>query len=277
MFRSQESSPSHGGVASASVSPAPGLVYFSTTLHESAVIGTNSWVAWLEEPGSRPGSNLVPVTNHFPVLRWTEKHLLHVLDYGAGADQPARRMPVELPGPLAAAARDGHLLLVTEFRHPPAAAAVSEHWLHSLAYDGVSAFLVDSAGPLRLEAGASVIARGHFERVLLGHAEGGLFEPGKPPAGRVELWTADADGRLQLAGSHPLGAAVSELTAHGDLGLARTWSGIALLDLAPSGGLLLREHPADACQYLQLERGDGQPETGAWLPGGELGAFHLAP
>lgn len=276
-FRSQESTPSQGGGASASLTPAPGLVYFSTVLHESEVVGTNSWVWWVEAPGSPPGKDLIPVTNHWPVLRWTEKHRLHVLDYHPGADRPARRMPAELPGPLAAADREGHLLLVSELRQPPAAPANPEHWVHSLAYDGVSAFLADSAGPEVLEPGAGVVARGHGARLLAAHGAGGIFEPGKTPGGRLDVWSADAHGRLRLDGRHKLAAAASGLAAQGSLGLVRTWLGITLVDLRPAGGMLLREHPTDGCQYLQLERGDGTPAAGAWLPGGELGAFHLAP
>lgn len=214
----------------------------------------------------------IATTNSTPILRWFEKHRLHVLDYGAGAENPARRPPVELPGRLAGTALEGQLLFTTDDRTTGTTNVIVETVAHALAYDGVSAFLMDTLPLANLSQGESALTLSHDERLLVAR---GTYSGGE--AGEVDAWSVGDDGKFVRTARLTLPARPSEFHSRGPLGLVRTSDGITLLDLRPQAVRVIR-HAADAgCSYYWIERGDGSLTDGAWLPANEIGTIHLAP
>ncbi|MFN0067736.1 MAG: beta-propeller domain-containing protein [Limisphaerales bacterium] len=220
----------------------------------------------------QPLHRQVATTNHTPILRWFVKHHLQVLDYREGADDPLARPPVELPGRLAGATLEGQVLFATAERSGGTTNVTHESVAYALAYDEVSAFLMDTIPLANLSQGESALTLGHDGRLLIARGKATDGE-----AGGLESWSVGDDGKFLRTAAVPLAARPSELHAYGPLGLVRTPGGISLLDLRPKAPRVIRQATDASCSFYLLQRGDGSLTDGAWLPASEIGAIHLAP
>ena len=202
-------------------------------------------------------------TNEVPIHTYVQRSYLDVVDYAA-PEEPLVRAPVNIPGALRGLSHNG-ALLYTVGSHWTGGPQDGTEWLDVSAYDGVSAYLVDSLAlprewprPLFLHRGA----------VLIGRPARDINE-----VNAVEAWALSAAGKLTRSRSTNLPSAANVFAAFGDLVVVQTPNRLELfdatdpLDLKPvgSGGL-------SGCLGFNLDgAAGGTLDRGLWLPLGDYG------
>ncbi len=162
---------------------------------------------------SHQGTEFVPAsTNDSTKGVWITHHYLDVIDY-ADPFQPTVRAPIELPGQLIGVATNGALLYAKGPKWDAQGVSDGKEYLSASAYDGVQAFLVDSA-PLWTNSWISGTP-------LLSPA-GTLFLPtyryqDSNVSSSIQAWQLNPQGKLNLLADHPVGAPISTLKMWGDL------------------------------------------------------------
>jgi hypothetical protein len=260
---------------------ADGLLLTSHQESTPIITGTNVWFQTVTEVELRtnivtepfPATNIVQVrrevivTNAFPIVEWSHKHYLDVVDF-ALADRPAVRAPVNIPGELHGVSPDGALLYTVVYRAASAAQPEWREWLDVSAYDGVRAFLIDSA--------ALPAAWPH--PVLVDQRLVFVGNPGDASTTQhaVEVWTLSESGRLTRTPEFLLDQPAAELAALGGLLVMQTQSDVRLFDLRPASLFRpLGKEPVTGCFGVQLDRAHGSTDLGLWVPMGDHGVWHV--
>jgi hypothetical protein len=252
---------------------ADGLVYVTRSQYE--------FVPGLDSPYKTQGYTNVYVDsntgektiNAVPTGSWLQRYFLEVIDYADPA-APTIRQPVAVSGMLQGLARNGVLLYVTSSHYEKTTNYYNWYeQLDALAYDGVSAFLVDS---LRLpnQWPHPLLASGN--NIFLGRAgydsSGAIVNPNY-----VETWTLPDTGKFTQIGKFALKQPLSTLQMVGDVLVAQENNNfLAIFDPADPANLrLLHEALPPTCYWFDLPHADGDAAHGLWAPLGDYGVMHL--
>lgn len=187
------------------------------------------------------------------------KYFLDVIDYEDPAN-PVVRKPVNVPGSLQGASHQGSVIYTLGNHFDAEGHSVGGEWLDASAYDGVSAYLVDSLSVTNWPH--PVVVR-----------DGDIFLGG-PTA--LERWQLSAEGMLQKLSTTDTKGPVYDLRFFGDLVGLTSNSRIQLYDASNRGALKLVGESQMACHGAELENADGALGRGLWLPQNEYGVFKIA-
>jgi hypothetical protein len=242
-----------------------GLVYVS---HQN-----NEFIPGVVLSGSTPAQPMVvidpatgeKVTNTPPVGIWVSKYYLDVVDF-TDAENPVIRAPVNIPGQLAGVSDAGAMLYCQSFHYNKDYTTDYTDWIDAAAYDGVSAFLVDSLHLPAVWPHPYAIAG---RKVYLGVPAG----TNTPPA--VQLWTLSDAGKFTL-GNH-VEFAANDLRVLNDA-LVISINGNTVLYPAtlgvpkPLGSVM-----TGGCMYGSLENATGDLQDGVFIPWNQYGVLRLVP
>jgi hypothetical protein len=190
------------------------------------------------------------------------------VDY-ADARHPAVRPPVNIPGALQGLSHNGALLYTVGVQGASTNGYGGEGALQASAYDGVSAYLVDSVS-LSNTAPHPVLVTG--ATVFLGRASG--MTNSVPP--KVETWTLSSAGKFTNLGSVILPGAASDLVSFPGL-LTVSMDGIRVMVFDDSDPAALRqigEGPTMVCLQFNLRDGDARARE-LWLPLDDYGVTRV--
>ena len=210
---------------------------------------------------------LVVTTNSAPIYSYELKYYLDVVDYRDGL-HPGVRDPVNLPGLLKGLAYSGALLYTVGY-HWTNGTTDYQEWLDALAYDGVSAALVDSLALSKSATHPALIQDG---TVILGNPSGT-----DTAVSAVEAWRLSAAGKLERAGMLKRPAPVNAFAAFGHLLAVQSGTGAyELIDMTdPAQMQLIGAGQPGVCWYDDLRHADGALARGIWLPLGDYGVGKL--
>lgn len=256
---------------------AEGLVHLS---HQ-----TSEFVPGLETPWTTPAYTNVfhdpatgqTTTNIMPRGSWVQRYFLHVVDY-ADANAPTVRRPISISGSLRGLSRQGALLYAESFEWTLSTNGSTGYpvWrqnLDALAYDGVSAHLVDSL-PLPNTWPHPLHIVG--ENIFLGRSGYDYTTTNLYPH-YLETWTLPDTGRFTQLGRLTLDSPAQTLHDFpGILAAQLSDNSVVLFDLANPANLSVfgRRRPA-GCLWFDLSHSDGNVTAGLWIPLGGFGVAHI--
>jgi hypothetical protein len=141
-------------------------------------------------------------------------------------------------------------------------------YLDALAYDGVSAHLVDS---LILPSTWPYPLLVSGEDILIGRADTNYWTTNSGPS-YLETWTLSGTGKFNQIGTIGVASPVNVLANFpGMLAAQEIDSSVTLLDETDPAYLRVIGHgTAPGCLWFDLNHADGDASRGVWLP---LGAF----
>jgi hypothetical protein len=258
---------------------AEGLVYLSHY--------TSEFVVGLELPWSTAAYTNITYnettgeseTNVYPAGAWVQRNFLDGVDY-ADAKNPTVRQPVNISGDLQGISHQGALLYTL---------ASEWHWetnnngyaytrwtqkLDALAYDGVSAHLVDSLA-LASSWPRPIDVVGN--NVFLGRSGYDYTTTNRYPH-YLEAWSVADTGKFTQLGRLTLETPAQDLRDYpGMLAAQQSDNTILLIDLATPASLSVigRGRPA-GCLWFDISHTDGNSSDGLWIPLGGFGAGHVA-
>jgi alpha-tubulin suppressor-like RCC1 family protein len=210
------------------------------------------------------------VTNAVPVTRFWNQHELVVTDFGQDPAAPVVREPISFPGLLAGISHGGAMVYAASQATVDGSGVPVGATLHGLAYDGLSAHLVDSV---------FLSASNAWNAPLVAVAPNGLVVTERNigttnELSRIETWKLGSTGTFSRLGSLDEPAVFSELKLLGDIAAFRTSNGVNLVDLAqPTTPQPMPGEDAIDCLGLGLPGLQGDRTTGLWIPAGELGSL----
>jgi len=252
---------------------AGGLVYLSHS--------ATQWYGELED------KTLGPV--RIPPGKWLTRYFLDVVDY-ADATSPTVRKPVNIAGALTGLSHDGNVVYTLgQHFNDDGLTDWYTQYLDALAYDGVSAHLVDSLALSNTWPRPVLVAGDH---IFIGRpsSNNGVIYPGpivaldgttddsaaNPPVAppTLETWALADTGKFTRLGSVPLVNPASALLARGKLLAAQQSDNtVALFDITNPASLdLIGTGSPGGCTWFDLTHADGTIAGGLWLPLGSYGA-----
>lgn len=239
-----------------------GLVYASHTRFNYLPILRPGTIATGQaaSPFHRPSPGTAP---HWEQI-WMDQYYLDVIDYSDAA-HPTQRDPVNISGSLAGLSHDG-AVLYTVSPHD----GLSDHqWLDALAYDGISASLIDSL-PLAVDWPSPVLVGG--TNIFLG-----LAARDTNSTSTIETWNLADTGRFSRAGSLTLNAPAESFKLFGGLLASQTGNHLQLIDVSiPQSPQSVGGGGPSNCLWFNAENGDGSLARGLWIPLGDYGVLRLA-
>ena len=247
---------------------------------------TTDFVPGLETPWWTPGwTNIYvdEVTGETNVYiqssgSWVQRSFLDVVDY-ADAEHPTVREPVNISGALQGISHNGALLYTTRTVSNPNPNTneygyIDWTWtqlLDALAYDGVSAHLVDSlelpnTWPQPLQIAGN--------NIFLGRSGYDYYSTNRNP-NYLETWTVPNTGKFTQLGRVVLSEPANSLQNFpGMLVSQQNNNQLLLFDLADPANLKLIGRGAPlGCMWFDTARADGNTTQGLWVP---LGGFGVA-
>ena len=211
-----------------------------------------------------------------PAGSWVQRSFLNVVDY-ADAEHPAVREPVNISGALQGISHQGALLYASRSQWHYATntnGSVSMTWTHhldALAYDGVSAHLVDSLMLPNTWPQPVQVAGNH---IFLGRSGYDYYSTNRYPH-YLETWTVADTGRFTQLGQAILAEPANLLQDFPGMLVAQQDNNqLTLFDLAEPAKLkALGQGSPLGCLWFNLRHADGNATQGVWVP---LGAFGVA-
>jgi hypothetical protein len=194
---------------------------------------------------------------------------LQVIDYTA-PQAPLLRDPVNISGLLTGVSRNGAMLYtrVQKWAKDLSGGDGTEQ-LQALAYDGVTAYFVDSL-PLPNTWPNPLLISG--ETVFLGRAAA------DGSTGTLEAWTLPDTGRFTFVSSLNLTTPASELAVFGDLLAVRTDDQLVLVGTtAPQSLTQIGAGNQRGCLGYGLDGAAGSVAQGLWIPLGDYGVWAVGP
>jgi hypothetical protein len=247
-----------------------GLVYVSHQASEFVPGLISPWQSPTQTNLVFDANGRVIGTNVVLAGTWVQRYYLDVVDY-ADAKDPTVRAPVNIPGALQGISHQGSLLYT-----------LGPHWntnwwgtwteyLDASAYDGVSAYLVDSLALSNNWPRPVLVVETNVFIGRSGYISGST--DGDPHY--LETWTLPATGRFTQLGRVTLKSPANTLADfNGLLAAQANDNTIALFDRAnPAALRLVGEGEPPGCLWIDLSHADGQPGRGLWVPLGVYGVF----
>jgi hypothetical protein len=214
-----------------------------------------------------------------PAGSWVQRSFVDVIDY-ADAVHPTVREPVNISGMLEGISHQGALLYATssEWRSNTNATNGYVSWtssqrLDALAYDGVSAHLVDSiALPNVWPRPVRVVGN----NVFLGRSGYDYSSTNRYPH-YVESWTVRDTGKFAQLGQVVLIQPANALHDFpGMLAAQLNNSTIVLIGLADPANLeIIGQDTSTGCLWFDLKHASGNASDGLWVPLGGFGVGHI--
>ena len=248
---------------------------------------TSEFVPGLDTPWKTPartnvvvdattGESNVVIT---PSGSWVQRSFLDVVDY-ADAAHPTIREPVNISGGLQGISHQGALLYTSRSESHSKTDTngyVSWTWtqrLDALAYDGVSAHLVDS---LELPNAWPQPVRVVGNNIFLGRPGYDYYSTNRYPH-YLETWTIANTGNFAQLGRTVLTDPASALQDFpGMLVAQQNANNLVLFDLADPANLKVIGRGAPlGCLWFDLNHADGNATQGLWLPLGGFGVGTVA-
>jgi hypothetical protein len=200
--------------------------------------------------------------------RVEHEHFLDVVDY-ADAANPVVRPPVALPGSLAGVSHAGLLLFAQTSRVLDEKTYATTNELTALAYDGISASLVDSTG-LSPTWPRPVLVRANGQ-VLLGRAPATTND-----VPTLEAWAITTEGKFAQQATRQVASAVNSLRAYDDVLVADTSGEFLFLAPTPPETLTILGVGTRPCSLgADLGLGDASATAGLWAARGANGLWHV--
>lgn len=187
------------------------------------------------------------------------KYFLDVIDY-ADAVNPVVRRPVNIPGSLQGASHQGGVIYTVGNHFDADGRTVGSEWLDASAYDGVSAYLVDSI---------SLTNWPHPVKV-----NGPDVFVGSPTA--LERWQLSAEGELKKLSTTDTKSPVYDFAFYGDLLGLTTSAKVQLYDATNRSALKPVGESSIACHGAELENTDGSLGLGLWIPQNDYGVLKMS-
>ncbi|HYE33647.1 MAG TPA: beta-propeller domain-containing protein [Methylomirabilota bacterium] len=202
------------------------------------------------------------VTNTYPRYLYATRHLLNVVDY-ENPSAPTVRRPVNIPGELRGMAANGAAIYTVGQRFSTNQDSY-EYWLDVSAYDGVSAFLVDS---LKMDAADYLSAWDGVDGILIPSMKESQLK-------RFELDVASA--KLKVTDAEALPPVHTEVTAKGSRFVTRSDNELRVWAVDAAGELsLLRSGRSEGCHWIDITRSDVDSANWIWAPLGEYGVARV--
>jgi hypothetical protein len=193
-------------------------------------------------------------TNPPPVI-FVTRYFLDVIDYTDAAN-PVVRKPVNIPGSLQGASHAGGVVYTLGMHFNPQGGSDGTEWLDASAYDGVSAFLIDSRSLTNWPRTIVVNVRDIFI--------------GGPTS--LERWQLGDEGMFAKLSATDTKEPVYNLRFIGDLAGLVTSSKIALYDATDRNNLKLIGQSSVSCNGgSDLDDSDGSLQRGLWVPLSDYG------
>jgi hypothetical protein len=210
-------------------------------------------------------TNTVSLTNVVIIDWWPtrfQRSFLDVVDY-ADARQPTVRPPVNIPGTLQGISHNGELLYTVGFHRTSTNWHEGAEALDANAYDGVSAYLVDSLSLSNLSPHPILVSG---TNIFLGRAPASVTTNLLSPT--LETWTLSGTGNFTKLGSVTLPGAASDLMSFPGL-LAAQLDGdrvVVFDDSDPAALRLVGAGPTTGCLDFNLRHADAASARDLWLP-----------
>ncbi len=200
---------------------------------------------------------------------WQNTYRLHVVDFADPAD-PVVRPPTPLPADLAGVSHAGQLVYALRDGQPAwGEQAAKPAELLALAYDGISASLVDSL-PIGGMSGAQPMLVRANGQILLTKSGATVNET---PV--IEAWAVSGAGKFDKYGSLPVSTAVGSFQNFGDVVVATTGDSFLFLSAgAPNSLSLLGAAERPCSLWSDLTTADATAGDGLWLARGAYGLWH---
>jgi hypothetical protein len=186
------------------------------------------------------------------------KYFLDVIDFADPAS-PVVRKPVNIPGSFQGASHEGGVVYTVGYHFDADGRSVSGEWLDASAYDGVSAYLVDS------------LSLTNWPHPVV--VNGGDIFVGQPTA--LERWQLSAEGMLQKLSTTGTKEPVYDLRFFGDLVGVSTGAKILLFDATNRAVLKAVGESGIACHGAELDNADGALGRGLWIPQNDYGVMKI--
>ncbi len=203
---------------------------------------------------------------------WIYRSFLNVVDFTEPAD-PLVRKPVNIPNPLAGVAESAALVFSLGSHWPDDPTVGWREFLDASAYDGISAYLVDSL-PLpaawphpAVVLGASVVV-----------ANPGDNSTTNVVPATVETWTLTDSRKFFRSGSLLVSVPISDLGYFDGLLAGASYDSRVDLFNASDPAKLVRVgcgRPPVCWWWPNLEQAAGDLSSGLWLPLGAYGVSHV--
>ncbi len=211
-------------------------------------------------------ANTVSLTN-LAIINWWptrfQRSFLDVVDY-ADASHPTVRPPVNIPGALRGISHNGELLYTVGFHRASTNWNEGAEALDASAYDGVSAYLVNS---LALSNVSPHPVSMSGTNVFLGRAQTLSSTTNLVPP-TLETWTLSSAGNFTKLGSVTLPDAASDLVSFPGLFTAQLNSHRVLVfdNSDPAALRQVGDGPPTGCLNFNLRHGDAASARELWLP-----------
>jgi len=215
-------------------------------------------------------TNTVSETN-LVILNWwptrLQRSYLDVVDY-ADAQQPTVRPPVNIPGTLQGISHHGELLYTVSFHSTSTNGNEGAEAFDASAYDGVSAYLVDS---LSLSNVSLHPVRVSGTNIFLGRAP--TYATTNQVSPTLETWTLSSVGDFTQLGSVTLAGTATDLVSFpGLLAAQLTGNRVLVFDESdPTALRLVGDGPTTGCLQFDLHHGDATRARELWLPLNDYG------
>jgi hypothetical protein len=191
------------------------------------------------------------------------RNCLDVVDYG-DPRQPTVRPPVSIPGTLQGISHNGALLYTIGFHLTSTNSYEGAEALDASAYDGVSAYLVDSVSLSNVWQHPVLVSG---TNLFLGRGEI-FYDATNHVAPTLETWTLSSAGRFTKLGSVTLPSSASDLVAFPGLLAAQVdWTRVLIFNRTDPAALRQAgEGPAVGCFSFDLHHADAAAGRALWLP-----------
>ncbi len=204
----------------------------------------------------------------YPIRYWVQRSYLDVVDYENPTDPRVRR-PVSLPNTLTGIGHEGDLLYTTGPHWNNSTAYDGTEYLDALAYDGVSAHLVDSLVLSNLWPHPVLVVG---PNIFVGRPTS-TVNSADAAANSLENWTLSATGNFERLSSVQLGSPANVLREFsGLLAVQENDSTVELFAIGNATALpRVGSGQPGGCTWFDLSRADGDLMRGLWVPLGLYG------
>jgi hypothetical protein len=224
-------------------------------------------IPWIM-PMTDPMDPTVPTAQYY--LRWERRSFLDVVDF-TDPINPVVRKPVNIPGTLTGIAHGGDIVYTTGQHYDAAGRTDYTQWLDASAYDGVSAYLVDSLRLPQSYPPPIVVAE---TNILV--SQTGIQSGTNPPLSAVAWWAfGDAGKFVSLGKTTVPGYTDTMASVPPFLVLKNNDNLIQLFDLSSGSLTPVGNSQPSACLWPNVIKADADAARGLWIPMNSYGVLQV--